>query len=80
MGKSKLKAPKGFKKGRAKSLTRCCREIRISCRNELGFIASGRFNWSKDNPEEFVMVIKESHPYDMDKIKVVELIKQTHIK
>ncbi len=74
---SKLKAPKGFKKGKAKPLSHCCREIRIASPNKLGKIDSGYFDFGNHrSKQETIMVIKESKPFNQLKTIVVELIKQ----
>ena len=72
-----LKPPKGLKKGKAKPLTNCCRDIRICSPNKLGEVVSGYFDYGDYRDKvETVMVIKESKPFNMNKTIVVELNKQ----
>jgi len=70
------KAPKGFKKGKAKTLTHCCRDIRVVSPNKLGQVESGYYDFGdyKNKKPESIMVIKESKPFNMNKTIVVELI------
>lgn len=79
MKKQSLKAPVGFRKGKAKRLSECCREIRVFAPNKLGAVIDG-FNTITETREK-VMVIKQSKgEYNMDKIIVVELIPVTPCK
>lgn len=55
------KLTKGYKTGKAQQLRHCCREIRISCPNELGRIYDG-FN-TLTNQKEYWMLIKISRNY-----------------
>ncbi len=47
---------KGYKTGKAQTVSKCCREIRISCPNELGKIYEG-FNTLTEE-KEYWMCIK----------------------